>query len=88
MGSRFTLIFQEMPLIGIFRGITPVEVEAIVGGVIETGIRVVEVPLNSPDALLSLERLVKCFGDDVIVGADGVDDHRGAGAAQVAHGCG
>lgn len=69
MGSRFSLVFQEMPLIGIFRGVTPMEVEAVVGGVIKTGIRVVEVPLNSPDALLSIERLVKCFGDDVIVGA-------------------
>jgi len=69
MKSRFLHVLHEMPLLGIFRGVTPVEVEAVVGAAIENGIRIVEVPLNSPDALLSIERLVKRFGADAIVGA-------------------
>ena len=69
MESRFSFIFKKMALIGIFRGITPVSVEAVVGAAIEKGIRIAEVPLNSPDPLISIERLVKQFGDDVLVGA-------------------
>lgn len=69
MKNRFSRAFREMPLIGIFRGITPIEVEAVVGAAIENGIRIVEVPLNSPDALLSIERLVKRFGNEVVIGA-------------------
>ncbi|MDH4018841.1 MAG: 2-dehydro-3-deoxy-6-phosphogalactonate aldolase [Xanthomonadales bacterium] len=69
MKKRFLRKLNEMPLIGIFRGITPEEAEAIVGAAIENGILIAEVPLNSPDPLLSIERLVKRFGDDVIVGA-------------------
>lgn len=69
MGNRFSHIFKEMALIGIFRGITPAEAESVVGAAIENGIRIVEVPLNSPEPLLSIERLAKRFGDDAIVGA-------------------
>lgn len=69
METRFSLIFKEMALIGIFRGVTPVEAESVVGAAIEKGIRIAEVPLNSPEPLISIERLVKQFGDDVIVGA-------------------
>lgn len=69
MKNRFLNVFQEIPLVGIFRGITPTEVEAVVGAAIENGLRIVEVPLNSPDALLSIERLVKRFGNDVLIGA-------------------
>lgn len=69
MNRLFSQVLQEMPLIGIFRGVTPDEVEAVVGAAIENGIRIAEVPLNSPDALLSIARLVKRFGADTIVGA-------------------
>lgn len=69
MNRRFSQVFQEMPLVGIFRGVPPDEVEAVVGAAIENGIRIAEVPLNSPDALLSIARLVKRFGTDTIVGA-------------------
>ena len=69
MKNRFLQVFQTMPLIGIFRGVTPVEVESVVGAAIENGIRIAEVPLNSPEALLSIERLAQRFGADAIVGA-------------------
>ncbi len=72
MGNRFSLIFKEMGLIGIFRGITPSDVETVVGAAIENGLRIVEVPLNSPAPLLSIEKLVKRYGEEVIVGAGSV----------------
>ena len=38
---------DECPLIGIVRGVTPSEAEAIAGAILEGGIRIIEVPLNS-----------------------------------------
>jgi 2-dehydro-3-deoxyphosphogalactonate aldolase len=60
---------DECPLIAIVRGITPGETDAIGDAVQESGIRIVEVPLNSPDPLDSIERLAKRFGDSMLVGA-------------------
>ncbi|HYZ48236.1 MAG TPA: 2-dehydro-3-deoxy-6-phosphogalactonate aldolase, partial [Sphingomonas sp.] len=42
--------------------------------IIEAGIRIVEVPLNSPDPLASIERLAKRFGDQALIGAGTVLD--------------
>jgi 2-dehydro-3-deoxyphosphogalactonate aldolase len=61
--------FDECPLIAIVRGITPREAEAIGAAVLEGGIRIIEVPLNSPDPLHSIELLSKQFGDSLLVGA-------------------
>lgn len=60
---------DECPLIAIVRGITPAEAEAIGEAVQEGGIRIIEVPLNSPDPLRSIELLAKRFGDSALVGA-------------------
>src|SRR5438045_5767658 len=60
---------DECPLIAIIRGVMPNEAEAIGDAIYEGGIRIIEVPLNSPDPLASIERLAKRFGDRVLVGA-------------------
>lgn len=60
---------DECPLIAIIRGITPQDAEAVGQAVQEGGIRIIEVPLNSPDPLRSIELLVKKFGDSMLVGA-------------------
>ena len=60
---------DECPLIAIVRGITPDEAEAVGEAAQEGGIRIVEVPLNSPDPLRSIERLAKRLGDSMLVGA-------------------
>jgi 2-dehydro-3-deoxyphosphogalactonate aldolase len=60
---------DECPLVAIVRGITPLEAEAIGDAVQEAGIRIIEVPLNSPDPLDSIERLAKRFGESMLVGA-------------------
>ena len=65
---------DRCPLVAIIRGVEPDEVEAVGGAIHEGGIRIVEVPLNSPDPLASIERLVRQFGDDVLVGAGTVLD--------------
>jgi 2-dehydro-3-deoxyphosphogalactonate aldolase len=56
-------------LVAILRGITPGEAEAVGEILIEAGWRMIEVPLNSPDPLKSIEKLVKRFGDQALIGA-------------------
>jgi len=56
-------------LVAILRGIRPDEAEAIVGTLIESGFELIEVPLNSPDPFVSIERLSKRFGKDCWIGA-------------------
>jgi 2-dehydro-3-deoxyphosphogalactonate aldolase len=65
---------DECPLIAIVRGVTPDDAEAIGDAIYEGGIRIVEVPLNSPDPLDSIERLAAKFGDRMLVGAGTVVD--------------
>jgi 2-dehydro-3-deoxyphosphogalactonate aldolase len=60
---------DQCPLVAIIRGVTPGEAEAIGDAIYEGGIGIIEVPLNSPDPLASIERLAKKFGDSVLVGA-------------------
>lgn len=56
-------------LIAILRGVTPGEVEAISAALIDAGITIVEVPLNSPQPLESIRRLNVAFGDKALIGA-------------------
>jgi 2-dehydro-3-deoxyphosphogalactonate aldolase len=60
---------DQCPLVAIVRGITPEEAEAVGAAIEEGGIRIIEVPLNSPEPLKSIERLAKRFGDSMLVGA-------------------
>ena len=59
----------KRPLVAILRGIRPDEAEAIVGTLIENGFELIEVPLNSPEPFVSIERLSKRFGRDCWIGA-------------------
>lgn len=69
--SAIQLLHQYLdpcPLIAIIRGVTPDEVEAIGEAIYEAGIRIIEVPLNSPEPLDSITRLAAKFGDRMLVG--------------------
>jgi 2-dehydro-3-deoxyphosphogalactonate aldolase len=59
----------ECPLVAIIRGVTPDEVEAVGEAIYEAGIRIIEVPLNSPDPFESIRRLAAAIGDRALVGA-------------------
>lgn len=59
----------ECPLVAIIRGVTPREAEEIGAAIWEAGIRIIEVPLNSPDPFASIERLARSLGDRALVGA-------------------
>ena len=60
---------DQCPLVAIIRGVTPGEAEAIGDAIFEGGIRIIEVPLNSPDPLASIEKLAAKYGDRALVGA-------------------
>jgi 2-dehydro-3-deoxyphosphogalactonate aldolase len=57
------------PLIAILRGIRPDEALTIGNALFEAGFRVIEVPLNSPDPLASIETLARHLGDRALIGA-------------------
>ena len=60
---------MTLPLIGILRGVTPDEVVEIARAVLAAGITQIEVPLNSPDPLESIRRLVDVVGERAVIGA-------------------
>lgn len=62
------------PIVAILRGVQPREAADVGGALIDAGIRIVEVPLNSPQALQSIERLAAAIGDGALVGAGTVLD--------------
>lgn len=57
------------PLVAILRGVRPDEIEAIGDALVDAGFEAIEVPLNSPDPLQSIERLVKRHGANTLIGA-------------------
>jgi len=67
--TKFDAAFAALPLVAILRGIRPDEVEAIALRLYEQGFRLIEVPLNSPQALDSIARLARCLPADALLGA-------------------
>lgn len=59
----------QLPLVAILRGIRSDEIEAAADVLVEAGFRLIEVPLNSPDPLVTIEKLARRVGDHAIVGA-------------------
>ncbi|HSH89155.1 MAG TPA: 2-dehydro-3-deoxy-6-phosphogalactonate aldolase, partial [Ramlibacter sp.] len=56
------------PLVAILRGLHPDEALAVGGALVSAGWKLVEVPLNSPEPLLSIDALSRTF-PDALVGA-------------------
>ena len=56
-------------LIAILRGITPDEACEITAELIQAGITIIEVPLNSPEAFVSIARMAQTYGNEALIGA-------------------
>ena len=56
-------------IIAILRGVQPDMALEIGAALLDCGIRIIEVPLNSPQPLLSIERLAARFGEQALIGA-------------------
>ena len=70
----FRRYFDERPLIAIIRGATPEDAEATAAAIHGGGIRIIEVPLNSPDPFESIRIIAEKFGERALVGAGTVLD--------------
>lgn len=73
-GEELKRRLAECPLVAIIRGVTPGEADAIGEAIFEAGIRIIEVPLNSPDPLASIGRLARRLGETALIGAGTVLD--------------
>lgn len=58
-----------LPLIAILRGITPDESLAVGDALVSAGFGIIEVPLNSPDPLISIARMAKHLAGQAVIGA-------------------
>lgn len=77
---------DQCPLVAIIRGVTPGEAEATGEALYDAGIRIIEIPLNSPEPLVSIERLTARFGERALVGAGTVLDPADVGRVSDAGG--
>ena len=66
--ARFDAAFDELPLVAILRGLRPDEAVAVGRALVDAGWRLIEVPLNSPQPLRSIEALAAAL-PDALVGA-------------------
>ncbi len=71
---ELTPFLARCKLVAILRGIRPDEAEGIGQALVDAGIAVIEVPLNSPGPLDSIARLARRFGDRALIGAGTVLD--------------
>jgi len=67
-------VVGESALVAILRGVQPARVVEIAAGLRAEGIRIIEVPLNSPDPFASIAALVAAHGSDCLIGAGTVLD--------------
>lgn len=67
--SRFDTALAAQPIIAILRGLKPEEALDIGEALVSAGIKILEVPLNSPQPLDSIKILAKALRGRALVGA-------------------
>ena len=78
--------FAAMPIVAILRGLRPDEALPVGEALVQAGIRILEVPLNSPDPMTSIASLARALGDRAAVGAGTVLDPADVDRVRVAGG--
>jgi 2-dehydro-3-deoxyphosphogluconate aldolase/(4S)-4-hydroxy-2-oxoglutarate aldolase len=61
--------FEKVPLLGILRGIRDVMVDPIVELSVSAGLRAIEITMNTEDAPMLIEKMVRAAGGRISVGA-------------------
>lgn len=74
------------PIVAILRGIRPDEALEVADALVASGIRALEVPLNSPEPLESIRRLCRAHGESCLIGAGTVLDVQQVEAVSAAGG--
>lgn len=60
---------KRFPCVAILRGLKPTDALEIGQTLVDNGFGIIEVPMNSPEPLKSIELLAKTFGNESIIGA-------------------
>lgn len=86
--DKFSVALQTIPLVGILRGLQPHEALAVGQALAATGWSLIEVPLNSPQPLQSIETLAAALplalvGAGTVLSAADVRDVHAAGGQLV-----
>lgn len=58
----------QPPLVAILRGLTPAEAPGVAATLFDSGLRILEVPLNRPNALDCIRTIAACKPADALVG--------------------
>lgn len=86
--QAFDAALQQLPLVAILRGLPPADALPVGQALFDAGLRLIEVPLNSPDPLRSIETLARhlpgaVIGAGTVTSADEVRQLQAAGARLV-----
>lgn len=66
--KKFSAALAACPLVAILRGLSPADAPAVGEALVNSGWKLIEVPLNSPEPLVSIAALAKAH-PDALVGA-------------------
>ena len=66
--AKFQSHMDSLPLVAILRGLKPEEALSVGEAIVAAGFHILEVPLNSPDPLRSIQILSEAF-PNALVGA-------------------
>lgn len=69
MTSRLQAVMAKLPLVAILRGVKPGEAPAIAEALLAEGFDLIEIPLNSPEPLRSIEAVRQLAPPRALVGA-------------------
>lgn len=84
--EAFVSAFADCPLVAVLRGIRPDEALAVGTALLGAGIRIIEVPLNSPEPYESIARLSALTANGAVIGAGTVLDVEAVGRVAAAGG--
>lgn len=81
MKQRLLRQLYEQRIVAIIRGITGEGLDSLVGTLVESGIRIMEVTVDTPGVYDKIQRIKDEYGDEVAVGAGTVLDSETARTA-------
>lgn len=84
MSISLSHCLNNMPLVAILRGVKPEDAVEVGQALIDAGFVIIEVPLNSPNALESIRLLAAALGERALIGAGtvlSVDDAQAVAGA-------
>lgn len=84
MTARLADALRRAPVLAVLRGVTPEEAPAVGDALIEAGLTILEVTLDSPSPFESLRRLADRYGDRALIAAGTVLKADQAAAAAAA----